>query len=269
MNNINEPQSLQMQSIIFDPHKHPEDTLKAFNEFAEVFELRYNAQFPDPPKVSLDATIERWKVENTTTDVPNPKPNIQEYDNLRNEWRSKDRVAKVLGMFSTKRLYNDWLAAHPNSDTRMNAKWDDFLQEMRQYYKPTENSTLKNYHFRDLSQGLEEAFPGFCNRIEREAKHCSFKCDDVACTAEQIAIRDQIIIGTHNDKIREKPLMECWDMSTLRKEGMRMESASRGGAEIGGEMVNKVGKYSFKQTKTRQNTYNKMSETNRKKITFF
>ena len=99
MSNENEPQSLQ--SIIFDPDKHPEDTLKAINEFIQVFDLRYNAQFPDPPKVSLDASIERWKVANTSTETPTPKPNIEQYDNLRNEWRSNDHVAKVLGMFST------------------------------------------------------------------------------------------------------------------------------------------------------------------------
>ena len=35
----------------------------------------------------------------------------------------------------------------------------------------------------------------------------------------------------------------------MRTEGMKMESACRGGAEFGGENVNKVGKYSYKNTK--------------------
>jgi hypothetical protein len=38
------------QQLFFDPDKHPEDTLKAFQEFIQTFELRYHAQYPDPPK---------------------------------------------------------------------------------------------------------------------------------------------------------------------------------------------------------------------------
>ena len=33
------------QQLFFDPDKHPENTLKAFNEFTQAFELRYEAQF--------------------------------------------------------------------------------------------------------------------------------------------------------------------------------------------------------------------------------
>ena len=45
------------QSLFFDPDGHPEGTLKAFTEFTKQFELRYNAQYPDVPRVSLDAAI--------------------------------------------------------------------------------------------------------------------------------------------------------------------------------------------------------------------
>ena len=31
------------------PDQRPEDTLKPFEEFTQVFELRYEAQYPDPP----------------------------------------------------------------------------------------------------------------------------------------------------------------------------------------------------------------------------
>ena len=40
-----------------------------------------------------------------------------------------------------------------------------------------------------------------------------------------------------------------WDLPQLRKEGMAMESAVKGGAELSGESVNKIGKYSFKNLK--------------------
>ena len=42
--NNKKPQS----EIFFDPSEHPDDTLKAFDEFIELFQLRYDAQFPDP-----------------------------------------------------------------------------------------------------------------------------------------------------------------------------------------------------------------------------
>ena len=51
-------------TLHFDPDLHQDDTLKAFNEFIQSFYLRYEAQYPDPPKVSIDAAIERWKLIN-------------------------------------------------------------------------------------------------------------------------------------------------------------------------------------------------------------
>ena len=51
---LNEPRS---PTLYFDPDAHPEDTLKVFNEFCDTFILRYNALYPDPPKVSMDAAI--------------------------------------------------------------------------------------------------------------------------------------------------------------------------------------------------------------------
>ena len=99
----NEPRS--SHTLFFDPELHPEDTLKAFIEFTEIFQLRYNAKYPDPPKVSMDAAIERWKVSQITTDNADPKPNLGQYDNIRDEWRAKDKVVKLLGIFASNRLY--------------------------------------------------------------------------------------------------------------------------------------------------------------------
>jgi hypothetical protein len=102
------------QQLFFDPDKHPEDTLKAFQEFIQTFELRYHAQYPDPPKVSLDSAVERWKVANTTESNPQPKPTLDQYDKIRDEWQAKDKVAKFLGMFSSRRFYSDWQVAEPD-----------------------------------------------------------------------------------------------------------------------------------------------------------
>ena len=59
-----EPQS--SNSSFFDLDEYPKNTLKAFNDYVELFELRYNAQFPDPPKSLLDSALERWKTVNAT-----------------------------------------------------------------------------------------------------------------------------------------------------------------------------------------------------------
>ena len=240
------------QTLYFDPDKHPENTLKMFNEFCEMFVLRYNAQYPDPPKVSMDAAIARWKIENATDENQDPKPSVAQYDTIRNNWRSKDKVLKFIGMYSSRRFQTDWTAAQPDTNLRENATWTLFQQYMREYYKPTENSTLKNFHFRDLQQKSEETFTAFCSRVALEAGHCSFKCDSEDCTAQDTATRDQIIIGTRYQNIREEALLKSWDLQTLRTEGMKMESAMKSGSEIGGEEVNRLGKYSFKNTKQRQ-----------------
>ena len=68
--------------------------------------------------------------------------------------------------------------------------------------------------------------------MEKEAKHCQFRCDDINCSVEMIAVRDQIVIGKDNSKVREEVLKFSWDLATLRREGMKIESAVRGG---GGE----------------------------------
>ena len=39
--------------VFFYPDQHPKDTLKASEEFTQVFELRYEAQYPDPPRFHL------------------------------------------------------------------------------------------------------------------------------------------------------------------------------------------------------------------------
>ena len=71
--------------IFFDPDEHPEDTLKAFEEFIKVFSLRYEAQYPDPPKVSLESAIQRWKVLNTTETNTSPNPTVDQYDKICSE----------------------------------------------------------------------------------------------------------------------------------------------------------------------------------------
>ena len=231
-------------SLHFDPDCHPDDTLKAFNEFIIDFELRYAANYPDPPKVSLEAALSRWKVENEDTKV-----SPDQYDTIVDSWKSKDKVAKFLGLFSSRRLYSDWVMAVPNDGERKSAGFEIFVKKLQAYYKPTENLTLKNFQFRALSQEKSETFIAFCNRVEKEAKHCEFRCESASCSAEMTAIRDQVVIGMVSESIREEALKQSWSLSELRTEGMRLESATKSASEISGENLNKLGKYSFKNTK--------------------
>ena len=247
--NDKQPQS---NELLFDPTNHPDDSLKAFNEFVQTFQLRYAAQFPDPPKVSLDAAINRWKIANTTELIADPKPTLAQYDQVVADWQSKDKVAKFLGMFTSKHFYNDWVAAQPDETLRNNAGWADMIGYMKEYYKPTENLTLKNFHFRSLAQESGKTFAAFCNEVDKEAKNCSFKCHHPDCTAESTAVRDQIVYGTTNDKIREEALIRSWDLPTLWKEGMHMERAAKGAAELAGEPINRMGSYLHKNLRTKQ-----------------
>ena len=235
----------QTSQLHFDPDIHPDDTAKAFNEFIQDFELRYNAKYPDPSKVSLEAAIQRWQFLNV-----DKKPGLADYEEIVEDLKSKDKVAKFLGLYSSRRLFADWKAALPDDEARKRSSWDNFVMKMQAYYKPTENPTLKNFQFRSISQGKAETFIAFCNRVEMEAGHCEFKCDSKDCTAQEVAVRDQIVIGTLSDEIREEALKKSWSLLTLRQEGMRMESASKGASQIAGDVnVNKVGKYSFRNTK--------------------
>ena len=176
----------------------------------------------------MDAAIQRWKCQHTTETVTDPKPNMEQFDQIREQWMSRDKVAKLVGMFSSVRLAEDWEAAEPDAAARKIADWEGFKQKMNTYYKPTENITLRHYQFRGLSQAEEESFPHFCNRVEKEAKTCSFKCENVNCTAEATAVRDQIVIGTINTRVREEALLQSWKLKSLREEGRKIESAVHG-----------------------------------------
>ena len=61
------------------------------------------------------------------------------------------KVSKLLGMYSSRRLYSDWIAALPDESERKSADWNTFVQKLRAFYKPTENLTLKHYQFRQIN----------------------------------------------------------------------------------------------------------------------
>ena len=207
----------------------------------------------------MDAAIERWKLSSGDT---NKIPSVDDYDKIRNTWISHDKVSKLLGMYSSNRFYEDWKSAEPIEENRKKCSWEVFLEKMKTFYKPTENLTIKNFQFRSLSQENSETFIAFCNRVDREARHCNLKCENEGCTALATAVRDQILIGTTNEKIREEALKQSWDLTKLRKDGMQLESALRGASELSneGSSVNKLGKYAKIKQTVGKSTENKQSK---------
>ena len=74
--------------LTFNPDDHPHSTLKAFNEFLEQYEFRYEAQYTEVPKHVLDNAIEKWKSENENA----AEVSVAHKDILRADIRSKDKV---------------------------------------------------------------------------------------------------------------------------------------------------------------------------------
>ena len=111
-------------------------------------------------------------------------PSMDEYDSIVEEWKSKDMVAKFLGIYSSRRLYSDWVAAAPVEATRKAATWTIFKAMMQEYYRLTENLTLKNFQFHSLSQGKDETFIAYFNCVEKEAS--------ADCSAEATSILYQL-----------------------------------------------------------------------------
>ena len=60
----------------------------------------------------------------------------------------------------------------------------------------------------------------FDNHVALEAKLCNFNCESPQCTAEETALRDQIIIGSKDNEIRQEALKRSW-LESLRKEGVK------------------------------------------------
>ena len=88
--------------------------------------------------LSLWMLLWQNKLEKKATEV-----SPDQYDVIVDAWKEKDKVAKLLGLYSSRRFYNDWMVAAPVEAERKAANFDILVQKMRKYYAPTENLTLK------------------------------------------------------------------------------------------------------------------------------
>ena len=240
-----------IQNLQFNPDQFSHATLKAFNEFIEQYKFRYEVQYPEPLKHAIEASITKW------TATTKKEPRHTDMEAIKNTWISKDKIKKLLGSFATARLIQDWKAAEPNDVLSRDCTWDYFLQKLRSYHKPTENPIIQNFEFRQLVQAKNETFSPFSNRVEAAGKTCTFCEYDSDRSAEEYAIRDQIVPGTTNENICEKAMIKNWKLAELRQKGMKYDSAAAGEEKISGCKVNKVGVSSdqrIKNEKTKLST---------------
>ena len=210
----------------FDPADHPENLHDAFVEFVESFKYKYDAIAKDP---ASDLTLEQ-----------------------KSAWIQQNMRKQFLGKFVSRNFQKDYEDTF--SETRRSTlAFNELVDEMKVRYMPTQNKTLANFDFHKLVQKKDESFDLFVNRVKHEAKFCEFSCESSTCSVSDILIRDQIVIGTNNDNIRQHALKEMWDLPALVKNGRSLEAAERGSERIksnetgDARRVKTPGKYSKKK----------------------
>ena len=115
--------------------------------------------------------------------------------------------------------------------------------------RPNENPKIGNFELRQLVQVKSETFSTFCNKVEAGGKACTFCECGSDCSAEEYAIRDQIVIGRTNENICKKAMIKNWKLAELRQKEMKHESAAAGEEKISNCDVNKVGVYFYQRIK--------------------
>ena len=216
----------------FDPTAHKGNALEAFNEFVADFHYTYDSLGRLPPVT-----------ENTEI--------------LREQWREQDRRKVFLGKYvetSMRRKYEDITSEIDRPTMTFTA----MVAIFRTAFERNTSKTLANFKFRQIKQKQGEAFDQFVIRVKKESKSCGFKCASEACTAADIMIRDQILIGTADDMLRERALAENLTLEDLIGRGESMEAAASGSRKLKikeepkEQKVNKMqaGKYSKKGRNT-------------------
>ena len=81
-----------VQKLQFNPDEHPHSTLKAFDEFTEQYEFRYEAQFTEVPKHVMDNAIEKWKAANGNPEAVT----VVQKEAIKADIQSRDKVRKLL-----------------------------------------------------------------------------------------------------------------------------------------------------------------------------
>ena len=186
---------------IIDPSAHEGNTLQAFNDFIESWEMWYDV-----------ASLVELKEDASNAQISEHK-------------------AKVFRMcvFAGERLKSDLKAEYNQDLTKL--KGDDFnamVAKLRQRYQPSQNQVLLHYQFHNLQQATGEKIDSFINRVCQHAEKCEFKCKNTSCTSRnaihEILIRDQIVIGTNNTTIREQALEKELTLTDLISHSRKVEA---------------------------------------------
>lgn len=77
-------------------------------------------------------------------------------------------------------------------------------------------------------------FLTFCNKVQKKALYCHFRCKHDICIAEEIAIGDQILTSLKDISTRQEALKKSWYLDNLRNEGIKVERAAKISSETAG-----------------------------------
>ena len=210
----------------FDPAIHRDNVYDAFNEFIDSFRYEYDAIAKEPPAGEAAA---------------------------QNAWIKQNQRKVFLGRFASRNLQRDYEDVVPLND-RANITFTTMVQRLQERYRPTRNHLLSNYEFHKLHQLNDESFDTFVNRVKHEAQNCQFSCESANISVPNIMIRDQIVIGTINDDIRQNALKNQWDLIALITNGRQLDAAAYSAQRIVADKTNespinrikKPGRYSRK-----------------------
>ena len=191
----------------FNPNDFTEGLFEAFQEFVAQFHYSYEALNREPPATAGTTPASRA------------------------EWISIDKRRCFLGRFADRNMQKRYEDVTTVED-REKMTFKNMLECFRLEFKLNANTTLANFKFRKLVQLQNESFDLFVIRIKREAEACEFTCASETCTAKTTMIRDQLIIGTREDTIRQKALEEQWDYKNIITKGKSIEAAAKGAAKM-------------------------------------
>ena len=97
------------------------------------------------------------------------------------------------------------------------------IELMKECYTPNSNKVKNHYLFHRITQQSNETFDDFVYQVKAEAEHCDFKYNNEECTVKDILIRDQRLMGTNDEAIRENALKNQWNLNDLLCKGQITE----------------------------------------------
>ena len=196
----------QNSKKIFNPRHYSSDIETTFTRFVRKFDYIYEGENRTAPATANTAELLR-------------------------AWKLKDKSRLFLSWAVSDEFLDDFEATTTEAE-RNDITFTTFVTKMKERYAPTSNKVQNHYKFHRLNQQIAETFDDFTHRVKAEAKLCKFKCDSETCTVQDTLIRDQLIVGTWKEAIREEALKKQWDLTTLINKGCTIESSVAAASEI-------------------------------------